>query len=45
MTHSIIEFLDMASAALWPDRKSPSIKVTAFVLVLLAGILLITAAN
>ncbi len=45
MTHFIIEFLDMASAALWPDRKSPSIQVTAFVLVLLAGILLITAAN
>lgn len=45
MAHFIIEFLDMVSAVLWPDRKSPSIQVTAFVLVLLAGILLIVAAN
>lgn len=45
MSHLLIEILEAATTVLWPDRKSPSIQTTAFVLVLLAGILLIVAAN
>lgn len=45
MSHLLLEILDAATAELWPNEKTPSVWVTAFVLVLLAGILVIVAAN
>ncbi|HEY6172435.1 MAG TPA: hypothetical protein VIX80_09275 [Candidatus Kapabacteria bacterium] len=45
MSHLLLEILDGATAVLWPDQKTPSVWVIAFVLVLLAGILVIVAAN
>jgi hypothetical protein len=45
MSHLLLDILDGATAALWPNRKTPSVWVTAFVLVLLAGIIVIVAAT
>ncbi len=46
MSYLLLEFLDSATAVLLlPNRKTPSVWATAFVLVFLAGILVIVAAN